>query len=54
MIKYTSVILSSLVNGTMSKCHMNLAFPFIWEQDKYGSSYPIGIGALDVKFFYFD
>jgi hypothetical protein len=31
---------------------MNLSFPRIWEQDKCGSSDPIGIGALVVKFSY--
>ena len=33
----------------MMQVDMNLAFPLVWEQDKCGSSDPIGIGALDVK-----
>jgi hypothetical protein len=37
------------VNCITIKCHMNLAFPVIWDPDKGGSSDPIGIGAVDVK-----
>ena len=42
------------VKAMMMQVDMNLSFPVIWEQDKCGSSDPIGIGALDVKLSYFD
>ena len=42
------------VIAVMMQVDMNLAFPVIWEQDKCGSSDPIGIGALDVKFSYLE
>jgi hypothetical protein len=42
------------VKPVMMQVDINLVFPVICEQDKCGSSYLIGIGALYVKFSYFD
>ena len=45
---------SSMLCRKRIKCHMNLSFLLIWEQDECGSSDPIGIGALDVKLSYLE
>jgi hypothetical protein len=42
------------VQAMMMQVDMNLALPVTWKQGECGSSDPIGIGAIDVKFSHFD